>query len=43
MENKKPYTSPELKKWGTVADLTQTGMTNPGGDGKGGSASSQGG
>lgn len=39
---KKSYTSPELRKWGTVANLTQTGLTNPGADGKGGSRPSQG-
>lgn len=41
-DQKKIYTPPKLKKWGTVADLTQTGRTNPGGDGKLGSAASQG-
>jgi hypothetical protein len=39
---KKAYTPPKLKKWGTVADLTKTGMTTAGADGKGGSAPSQG-
>ncbi|MEW6636305.1 MAG: lasso RiPP family leader peptide-containing protein [Actinomycetota bacterium] len=39
---KKAYTPPELKKWGTVADLTQTGRTRPGADAKGGSALSMG-
>lgn len=39
---KKAYTPPELKKWGKVADLTKTGQTMPGADGKGGSAASQG-
>jgi hypothetical protein len=43
MGTKKPYTSPQLKKWGTVADLTKTGQTNPGPDTKAGSSSSQGG
>ncbi len=33
----KTYTAPLLKKWGTVSDLTLTGGTNPGDDGKGGS------
>jgi hypothetical protein len=42
MEGKKTYASPALKKWGKVADLTQTGRTMPGFDGKGGSASSAG-
>jgi len=40
---KKEYTAPELKTWGTVADLTQTGRTNPGPDAKGGSSASKGG
>ena len=39
---KKAYTSPSLKKWGKVAELTQTGLTNPGADGKQGSRPSQG-
>jgi hypothetical protein len=42
METKKPYTSPELKKWGTVADLTQTGKTTEGNDAKTGSSPSSG-
>ncbi|CAN5573991.1 hypothetical protein BH20CHL7_BH20CHL7_03410 [soil metagenome] len=37
------YTEPKLEEWGTVADLTQTGLTRPGTDAKGGSAASQGG
>jgi hypothetical protein len=41
-EIKKEYQRPELKNWGTVADLTQTGLTNPGGDAKSGSRPSQG-
>lgn len=40
---KKAYTPPKLNKWGTVADLTKTGNTMPGTDGKGGSAASTGG
>lgn len=39
---KKDYTAPELVTWGTVADLTQTGQTNPGDDGKTGSRPSNG-
>jgi hypothetical protein len=39
---KKAYTSPSLKKWGKVAELTQTGLTNPGDDGKAGSRPSSG-
>ena len=34
---KSPYRKPELKTWGTIADLTQLGFTHPGGDTKGGS------
>jgi hypothetical protein len=26
------YTAPELEEFGTVADLTQVGLTNPGTD-----------
>jgi hypothetical protein len=29
---KRDYTSPELEEFGTVADLTQVGQTNPGDD-----------
>jgi len=43
MMHKKDYHKPEIKAWGTVADLTATGMTNPGNDAKGGSAASMGG
>ena len=39
---KKAYASPKLKTWGKVRDLTQTGLTNPGADGKSGSSASQG-
>ena len=38
----KEYSRPELKNWGTVADLTQTGLTRPGADAKSGSSASQG-
>ena len=34
---KKPYQKPDLKTWGTIADVTQLGNTNPGDDTKGGS------
>ncbi len=34
---KKVYAAPNLKEWGTVADLTKTGLTNSGDDGKIGS------
>jgi len=40
---KKEYCKPEIKAWGTVADLTATGRTNPGNDAKSGSAASMGG
>lgn len=40
---KKAYTSPDLKKWGTVSTLTQTGKTREGGDQKTGSSASSGG
>lgn len=39
---KKPYTTPKLKNWGAVADLTQTGKTTEGGDAKTGSTPSDG-
>lgn len=29
---RKPYLKPRLKTWGTVADLTLTGVTNCGSD-----------
>jgi hypothetical protein len=41
-KEKKTYEKPTLKTWGTIADLTKTGGTNPGADGKGGSVPSQG-
>jgi hypothetical protein len=31
------YSTPEIEDYGTVADLTETGNTNPGSDVKGGS------
>ena len=39
---KTPYTEPHLKKIGSIADLTLTGQTEPGGDGKDGSVASMG-
>jgi hypothetical protein len=42
-DQKKDYAKPELKELGSVAELTQTGQTMPGMDGKGGSAASRGG
>ena len=41
-KEKKTYRKPNLKKWGAVADLTKTGQTMPGGDGKTGSVLSEG-
>ncbi len=41
-KDRKPYAAPTLKNWGKVAELTQTGQTNPGGDGKSGSRPSNG-
>ena len=46
MEPRKVYVrpqGPQLKVIGSVADLTQTGLTTPGTDGKGGSVLSPGG
>ena len=34
---KKAYIAPSVKQWGTVADLTKTGQTHEGEDGKMGS------
>ena len=39
---KKTYKAPSLKTWGNVANLTQTGLTRPGGDAKDGSVLSEG-
>ena len=39
---KQPYIQPELKTIGSVADLTQTGLTTAGPDAKNGSVSSKG-
>ena len=41
-ERKAPYTVPNLKEWGKIADLTGTGLTHPGDDVKAGSRPSQG-
>lgn len=35
--SKKAYKKPEIKAWGTIMDLTKTGKTHAGGDGKIGS------
>ena len=40
---RKHYTKPIVRDWGTVSELTATGQTMPGGDAKQGSVSSQGG
>ena len=37
LATRKAYAAPKLKEWGTVADLTRTGLTNSGDDGKVGS------
>lgn len=42
MNDPKKYSKPVLKNWGTVADLTKTGLTNSGNDAKQGSVASQG-
>jgi hypothetical protein len=38
----KEYSTPEIRDLGTVSALTHTGLTNPGEDGKSGSAASRG-
>lgn len=38
----KTYQTPELKKWGTVEDLTAVGLTNPGDDARDGSVQPEG-
>ncbi len=42
MSNNQTYKAPKLVTLGSVADLTQTGTTNPGGDAKQGSVDSRG-
>jgi hypothetical protein len=39
---KQPYVKPTITTLGSVSDLTQTGITQPGPDAKSGSAASQG-
>lgn len=39
---KNQYTKPIVRVLGSVSDLTRTGETNPGGDGKTGSVASNG-
>lgn len=36
-EQSEQYQEPQIEEWGSVADLTQTGQTQPGTDGKTGS------
>lgn len=43
MQERQPYTRPQLKQLGSVADLTRTGLTQPGADAKQGSRLSKGG
>ncbi|MCG6656302.1 lasso RiPP family leader peptide-containing protein [Halomonas campisalis] len=31
-ETLRHYEPPQLKQWGSVSDITQVGLTNPGGD-----------
>ena len=40
--SKKEYNKPSIEDFGTVTELTATGLTNPGGDGKSGSVASRG-
>jgi hypothetical protein len=40
--DKRTYETPKLVDLGSVADLTKTGLTNPGADAKQGSVASQG-
>ncbi len=42
ISSKKPYKTPTVQVCGDLVDLTQTGLTNPGGDAKGGSVLSGG-
>jgi hypothetical protein len=39
---KKAYRAPTVDDWGTVTDLTATGLTHPGADAKSGSVLSNG-
>ena len=39
---KQTYTQPQLEVIGSITDLTRTGLTRAGSDGKGGSAASEG-
>lgn len=40
--DKKTYDEPTLTHWGSLTELTQTGLTHPGADAKTGSAASNG-
>ena len=42
VEGKKEYRAPRIEEWGTVQELTQTGLTHPGNDAKEGSVLSNG-
>jgi hypothetical protein len=37
VSEKKTYSPPEVKRWGTIADLTRVGLSRQDGDFKGGS------
>ena len=41
-KKRRPYKAPTVQDWGNVKDLTSTGSTDPGADGKGGSVASMG-
>jgi hypothetical protein len=41
-QQREDYNEPEIETWGAVTDLTETGLTNPGDDGKSGSRPSSG-
>jgi hypothetical protein len=41
-KSKKEYCKPSIEDFGTVTELTATGKSNPGGDGKVGSVNSNG-
>jgi hypothetical protein len=42
LNSKKEYRKPSIEDFGAVTELTATGLTNPGGDGKSGSVNSNG-
>ncbi len=41
-KERQPYRKPSIKDWGSVEDLTATGLTRPGDDAKDGSVMSEG-